>query len=522
MAACAQLEDYDQGEWSTRESKPAEAQPAEAAQPASGEATAVEAAAVSTPVEVPANDLEYRQTKQAIPTGKASTSALLLTKSLPAEVLKDEEFEYRLTVENLTGEALDNVFVEERLPTALRALDSDPKLMSNEGGKLLWNLGTLAAKESRTIRVRSVATADGLAESFATASYDKALKGEVRIVSPVLALALTAPALAAPGDPIELTMSLSNTGTGTARNVSVTATLPDGLETMDGKQQATLTVASLEAGTSRELVLQTKATRAGSFTPSIEASGARGAAVSASAPAIRVEDTRLELGTNGPSKFFLGTPGKVEYTVKNVGQALAKDVQLRQPLPKGVELVRASMPAEQADGVCSWNLGDLASGESKTVTVHLMAAEAGTMNLAASAKASKGPQVDGSVTAAIEGLAALNLAIEDLQDPVPVGESVTYHIKVHNQGTAPAEGITIEVTLDEGMQLVRAAGPTNGRAEENKILFKPLDTLEPDATATWRLVIQSKKVGDLRLGASLTSSRLQRPVIVTESTQFYE
>ncbi|HRV82560.1 MAG TPA: transporter substrate-binding domain-containing protein, partial [Planctomycetota bacterium] len=89
-------------------------------------------------------------------------------------------------------------------------------------------------------------------------------------------------------------------------------------------------------------------------------------------------------------------------------------------------------------------------------------------------------------------------------------------------GTAPAEGITIEVTLDDGMQLVRAAGPTNGRAEENKILFKPLDTLEPDATATWRLVIQSKKVGDLRLGASLTSSRLQRPVIVTESTQFYE
>ncbi|MEZ6019516.1 MAG: hypothetical protein R3F17_05260 [Planctomycetota bacterium] len=242
----------------------------------------------------------------------------------------------------------------------------------------------------------------------------------------------------------------------------------------------------------------------------------------ASAAAIRVEDTRIEILADGPSKFFLGSPGKIEYTVKNVGQTVAKDVKVSQPMPKGMEMVRSSIPAEMADGVATWNLGDLAAGESKSMTVHLMPSETGSMELLAMAKASKGGEVQASLTAALEGLAALHFAVEDLQDPVPVGESVTYNVKVHNQGTAAGNHIAVEITLDEGMQLVRAAGPTNGRAEGNKIVFSALDTLEPDATATWRLVIQSSQAGDRRLKASLTSDRLQRPVVVTESTQYYE
>ena len=470
------------------------------------------------------SDLNYVTTEQAIPTGNASTSALLLTKSLPAEVIKNEEFDYTLTVQNLTGEALDNVFLEERLPSSMTAISAEPQMMSNEGGKLLWNLGTLQGDESKSITVRSKATQDGLSESFSLASYDKALKGEVQVISPMLNLTLKSPEMASPGDTVDLAVTLSNTGTGSARNVDITANLPAGLETMDGKNQASLFVSELEAGDERTLTLKTKAVQTGSFTPVVEAAMKNGVAISATGSAIQIEDTRLAITADGPSKFFLGTPGKVEYTIKNVGQTLAKDIKMTQPLPAGLEMVRSSAPAEQDGGNYTWSLGDLPAGESKTITVHLLPSEAGQLDLTASVQASKGGKVEGSISAPMEGLAALGFSLEDLQDPVPVGESLTYHVKVHNQGTAPGKGIKVEITLDDGMELVRAAGPTDGRAEDGgkKIVFTALETLEPDATATWRLVIKSSKPGDLRLGASLTSTLLKRPVVATESTQFYE
>ncbi len=541
-SACAQLEDYDSKDWSTREPSAqdngdntgnAQAQNAvsdeggdavEWATPDEGDKGTEETTSTDTNAPKPDSNLDYVTTEQAIPTGNASTSALLLTKSLPKEVLKNEEFDYTLTIENLTGQTLDNVFLEERLPPTMRALSAEPNMMSNEGGKLLWNLGTMNGNESRTITVRSMVTEDGLSESFSLASYDKALKGAVNVISPMLDLALECPEMASPGDTVQLLMTLSNTGTGPARDVNLTANLPEGLETLDGKREATMYVSKLDAGSERTLTLEAKATKTGSFSPVVEAAMKRGNAISVTGSAIKVEDTRLAITADGPSKFFLGTPGKVEYTIKNVGQTVAKAVTLSQPLPAGLEMVRSSAPAEQADGVYTWDLGELAAGESKTVTVHLMPSESGTLDLSASAQADKGSKVEGSFSAPMEGLAALHFALEDLQDPVPVGESLTYHVKVHNQGTAPGKNISVEITLDDGMKLVRAAGPTDGRAEDggNKIIFKPLETLEPDATATWRLVVKSSKAGDLRLGAALTSERLKRPVVVTESTQFYE
>jgi len=529
--ACAQLEDQYDKDWGTR--KPVEASAENSTQAGddagqiaqivdTSEDAETSANDNSPPPPAPAVDLEYKETSQALPTGKRSNSALMLEKSMPTEVWKDVEFEYSLTVENLTKEDLDNVFVEERLPTSMRALSSQPEAMSNEGGKLLWNVGSLAGGASTTIQVTAIATADGLSESFALATYDRALQGQVLVVSPKVNLSLTGPDSVAPGDEFDLHFTLNYTGTGAARNVAEQANLPDGLQTLDGKTTATFQVPKLAAGESRTLALQATATRAGDFTPAAEASLHGGAKVTATAASIAVQETKLSLNCKAPSKFFLGAEGKVEYTIRNTGQTVASDVQLTQPIHEGVELVRSSLPANASGGENTWMIGDLAAGETKVITVHLMASESGQLNLGASAKASKGSASECTSEISMEGLAALHFSMEDLQDPVPVGESLTYHVKVHNQGTAAGGNISVKITLEDGMELVRAAGPTNGKADGNLITFQPLETLAPDATATWRLVIKSRKVGDLRLGAALTSNRLKRPVEVNESTQFYE
>ncbi len=521
--SCAQLEDHYDNDWGTRQPAADDSGDHDGADGGDAEfVVETHEADASDADATDAVELDYRSTTKAIPTGKASTSALLLTKSLPQEVWKNTEFSYTLAVKNLTKNDLDNVFVEERLPASLQALGAEPEMLTHEGGKLVWNLGTLASGEEAAITVRAKATEDGLSESFAIASYESALQGEVRVVSPNVSLTMSGPETVAPGEPFDLTFQLNNSGTGAARNVEVLAKLPEGLETLDGSREATLRVAELGAGQSRSMTLQAKATKPGGFAATAEASMPGGSKVSAQTAAIQSQETRLALSSKSSSKFFLGSPAKVEYTVTNIGQTTAEDVHLRQVIPAGLELVRSSVSAEQADGVATFALGDMASGESQVVTVHWMASETGELDLKATAQATKGSEASATSSVSVEGLAALAFSLEDLQDPVPVGESLTYHVKVHNQGTAAGGNIAVEITLDDGMELVRAAGPTNGKAEGNKITFQALDSLEPDATATWRLVIKSRKVGDLRLKAAVTSDRLKTPVKVEESTQFYE
>ncbi|MDF1838895.1 MAG: DUF11 domain-containing protein [Planctomycetota bacterium] len=511
--ACAQLENSQNGdEWSPKAENKEECSEG-------SDATCEESSKAADAIQ-PATGMV--NSVQAIPSGVKATSALLLTKSLPASVQRNEEFHYLMMVENLSQDPLANVVLEERLPEGLTLIGSEPAMVSNEGSVAVWNLGTLNGGASQTIKINGKAAADGISESFASVSYDRTLKGQFVVVSPDLQLEMHAPATTIPGENFNLELVLRNAGSGVARNVNLSAVLPEGLVTESGEDSAKLVLQELGAGESHTMTIPVQANRPGSFAATAQASLPKGEPISVTGAAIQAQDTRLELATSGPSKFFLGQPGKVTLTVKNVGSSLAKDVKLEQPLPEGLELVRASSPAERTENLLSWALGDLEAGAESSITLHLTPSQTGTLALAASAQASKGSAATSEFSAPMEGISALHFTIEDLQDPVPVGESLTYHIKVHNQGTAPGANIAIMVTMDEGMQLVHAKGPTNGRTEGNKILFNALDSLDPGATATWRLVLQSRQIGDLRLSAALTSKRLQRPVEVTQSTQFYE
>ncbi|MCA9001041.1 MAG: DUF11 domain-containing protein [Planctomycetes bacterium] len=467
-------------------------------------------------------DPTRRMTYQAIPTGKISTSELLLIRDLPRAIDRGQTFEYTLTVKNRSERALTGVSLEERLPETIGLVGSDPTVDVFTGNSARWGLGTLEPGAAVTVTISAVARGDGALVSQAQVRYDSPLEGVFQVVSPALSLELSSPESTVPGENFEVQVTVHNSGSGSARHVDVSAALPEGLVTEEGSNGAQWILEELPPGASETLTFTARAERSGSFASTAEASMGASETVSATGGSILVQDTRLAVAISGPTKFYLGQAGKLLVTVKNVGGAIARDVRLEQALPAGVSLQRASSPAEQTDNVLAWSLGDLEPGTETAITLYLMPSQTGSLDLVASAQADTGMAAEGNYSAPMEGISALTFTIEDLQDPVPVGESLTYLVKVENKGTAPGEDILVVVTMDEGMQLVHAKGPTNGRTDGNKILFNPLESLKPGATATWQLVLQSDRIGDLRLGAALTSKRLERPVEVTESTQFYQ
>ncbi len=466
-------------------------------------------------------DAELVRTVYALPTGDPDTSALLLEKISPAEVIQGVDFQYQLHVTNLTSAALDNVFIDERASSNLSIREADPEPTNLDGGRATWDLGTLGADEKIVIQVRAAATEGTEVQGLAEASYSSGLRNRIAVIAPALDLQLEVPAVAATGEDIPLELTVRNTGSGDAKDILVNSTLPAGLMTDSGDQTVAIPVGTLRSGESKTVRILARASKAGEYKASAEASMRHGATIASPERTVLVQEPNLALTVAGPSKAFIGRPSRWTLTLANTGGGDAKDVTVEHEVPDGMTFVNASMTPDVSGSNLSWNVGDVSAGASKTIEMYLQAEEAGAAEVRARV-AGDDAAVSGSSKVSLQGVSALQLEIDDLTDPVLVGDSLTYHVKVYNQGSAPGSQVKVSVQLDEGMQLVRAQGPTAGEANGNTIEFAPFKTLGPDETATWRIVVKSVTAGDLRLTASMTSEVLIRPVSDTESTQFYQ
>jgi len=85
--------------------------------------------------------------------------------------------------------------------------------------------------------------------------------------------------------------------------------------------------------------------------------------------------------TDAPDPVTRGSTLTYTLLVNNLGPGTASSVQLSDTLPESVRFVDVSTSAgscSQADGIVTCALGDLASGASVTVTIHVTARRTGT------------------------------------------------------------------------------------------------------------------------------------------------
>ena len=147
---------------------------------------------------------------------------------------------------------------------------------------------------------------------------------------------------------------------------------------------------------------------------------------------------------------------------------------LTDTLPVGSTFASATLdPVAQDGGTLTFDLGDLASGESMTLTIVATPKVAGTLSSSASVSATDGPDdpdTDNnseSVNATVNPAPAADLEIElsSSADSVGVGDRLTYTIHVTNRGpSATLAGVTD--TLPDGVRVASATGgatPDEGR-----------------------------------------------------------
>ncbi len=461
---------------------------------------------------------------QAIPTGRTSTSAVLVERGTPEKVSLGKPYDYEIRVKNLTDHDLSDVFVDEWLGDGVVFNHAEPAPERAEKGRARWSLGTLTREQVLSIRVNVTPGATGDIRSRCEVLYREFVGGAVMVVEPKLAIQGEVPAQSLVDEPVGVRYTVTNPGTGDTAGVVIEGQLPEGVKTLDGQSTVKIDVGALPAGATREYVVQVKGATTGAYALKAVATSGDGLTAETGAVQLDVRRAKLELELGVPADWLLDRPLACALKVRNAGDGEARHCVVDIALPDGLKYVGANAAVEAGLSRVRWDVGAIGPGAERTLDLKVSAASAGEVVLAAKATADFTEGASATAKTRLEGIAALSLEVVDNEDPIAVGGEVTYTITVKNQGSAADRNVRVECTLEETMALVNTEGATKreGSGEgERTFSFVSLDTLAPGQSATWWVKVKAAKAGDVRFRASVTSGQTERPVGEAESTKFY-
>ncbi len=458
----------------------------------------------------------------ALPTGDKRTSGLYVEKMAPAEVSLNQEYTYTIRVTNLASTSLSNVKVVDQLPSDGFTVTSTEPAARQADGNLHFDLGTMKPGQVLILVVKGKATKVGELTNCVTGSYDLVGCLTVAVTQPDLKMTKTLPQQVLICDDIPFTATVSNNGTGVARNVKFVDNLPDGLVVKDGgKSSLSLDLGDLMPGKSKTVTTTLKAKRTGTFKNTANASAAGGLKATAS-DSVKVLQPVLAITKTGTKTTYAGRNIDYTITVKNTGDGVAKNLMVNDGVPAGTTYVASNMNGAYANGSVTWKLGDLQPGQTKTVKMTVKANKIMTVHNAAAADADCAKAVTAKATTEVKGIPAILLEVVDVEDPIEVGSNVTYVITATNQGSATGTGIKINAMLEKAQQYVSSTGATKGTHAGGKVTFTPLAKLAPGAKASWKVTVKAAEAGDIRFTVTMNTDQLTREVRETEATNFYK
>lgn len=453
-----------------------------------------------------------------------NAAIVLLEKTGPAEVVIGDSFSYQIQVSNRSANDVIGVTIEDVLPQGFRAESIEPRPSADAGGKLQWNLGTLAAKTAKRIVITGRAEQTGCIVTSSTAQvcFGMALPLAIRVVKCDISLKKTLPPVADLCDDIPMCLTVANTGSAVATNVRIIDDLPDGLQTADGKSQFAINVGNLAVGEQKTFNVNLRATRKGQFTNTARAVADRNCGSEDSA-SIRIVAPELELSARAPANGYICTTIPYEITVTNKGDSPAQEVMLVDSISGPFVVGGISDNGKVAQGRAVWNLGTLQPGESRAVGLQGSSDVESRIvsQFTVTARCAQPKSVTHNLD--LVGVAGVLTSLQDSVDPVIIGGTTTYTITATNTGSRDDTNLRYTIRLDEGMEYVGGNGVTAITQTSNRTLaFGALPVLAKGATAAWQVTVRAVTPGDKRLTAELVTNQLTSPVSKSESTNFYQ
>lgn len=431
-----------------------------------------------------------------------------------------QKCQFDLVVSNSGTTSAHDVEIEASFPNSVRLTTARP-MPSERDRHLVWRFPLLTAGQEQRIHISLIPSRRGPLPVKAVVRITGAAAGLFSVQEPLLKIEVTGPKKVLIGEPASQTIIVSNPGSGTATNVTVEALLPSGLEHPRGRRLVTQ-IGALSPGESRKVRLALAAVKGGSQTMRVNATADAGltsrlqAGVTVIAPVLTAK-------IDGPKLRYLGRMARYRLTITNDAAVESNNVQVRHRLPDGFRFLRADHGAkyDTAHKTIHWFVGHLDPGQSVGLTVELIATQLGQFEHHVTALSEHGSPARSELQTRVEGTAALELKIVERDDPVEIGTTTSYEVRVHNAGSKAARNVGVSCELTSGVKLAGATGPTDYIAENGMIIFKSLKTLAPGKAVTYRVDVRGTAAGSHRFRVRLASDSIKQPLITEELTNFY-
>ena len=311
---------------------------------------------------------------------------IILAKAAPASVAPGSVLTYTLVVTNAHPFAgLDHVVLTDTLPAGTELLSAtQPYTLA--GSLITWQMPSLAAGQSWLVRLAVGVTApEGTIANLdygVGADYAALVRGaavETLVVPYEIALQKGAPERVAPGAVLTYTLAVSNPHPFAGlHGLVLTDTLPAGTEFISATQPYTRAgevitwqAPYLGSGQSWPVLLAVRVPLTFTGTLSNFAYGVSSLEVSARGAPVQTQIFALAVNKSA-SADWVAPGGWLTYTltVTNLHPSSAvHQVVLSDTLPQGVTFITATQPYSLVGGLLSWQVGDLAPGETRTFTL---------------------------------------------------------------------------------------------------------------------------------------------------------
>lgn len=436
------------------------------------------------------------------------------------EIMVGEECAFDLVVKNNGDVTVEDIEVDAFFPQTVRLTAARPK-PSAADDRVTWKLSSLDPGAQQKLSVKLIPSRRGEIQLSSKVRFTGETAGKFVVAEPVIGVTVEGPEQVLIGEPVAHVIKITNTGTGTARDVSLEALIPDGLKHPRG-ERLLLEVGSLEAGEVREVRLALAAVEGGDQTIKLAAESSN-ALRNLQTVELMVAAPSLALKMDGPGLRYKGREGVYTLVVENDGTAVSENVRVRHRLPNGFEFVKADNNGKFDDKsrVIDWFLGAMKPGDKHEINVQLAAVNFGNFTHEVAAISDQGAQAIAELDTRIEGTAALSLEIVDLDDPVEVGADNAYEIRVKNGGSIAAGNVGVAFELPKGVKFVSAKGPSDHVVEKGIVFFRSVQSLKPSQEVTYQIQVKGSTAGNHRFRARLASDSIQEPLIFGELTKYY-
>lgn len=206
-------------------------------------------------------------------------------------------------------------------------------------------------------------------------------------------------------------------------------------------------------------------------------------------------------------------------TVRNTGNVMESSATIVLPVPLNTILAGLSAGGAMTTNSATWVLTNLQAGESRSVCAFFKSQIPGLISFRPKVTTANASAGSAGCDTMVEGISALLLENADNPDPVSLGETTTYIVRVTNQGTADDTEVKIVVEFPEEIDPVTASD--RGELAGKTVTFPAYARLTPKEKVEYTIIAKGVKTGDARVRFIRTSNGIPAPTTSEESTRVY-